>query len=282
MSDLGKFEHPTIDGFWGFCIERETIRLRKEMGVPYPWTEDLILQMYFFCNVKREYDKGTQWYLKNVAFPEIRGKLNADLLWKSILYRSINSIEYFETVLDGQLFGPEEWAEHKKTIWRCIEAGTLPSNSAYIVLQGPDGADRKTHLKEQLDYLEKDIEHLTHIVKDAPTLKDVWKALQYVPYVGPFIALQVYRDLILVDAIPFNDNEFTYLGPGARSGLELFGFERYKAQYLALQEIQKAHPPDLELNLGDVEQSMCEYRKWINLKAGGGRRRYYKGHMAND
>lgn len=276
LPDLKEYEHPTIAGFWAFCQERESIRKRKEAGMPYPWTDDIVLQMYFFCNVKREYDKGTQWYLNNVARSEFFGKLQPDLLWKTILYRSINSIKYFkDTFPEGQVFGSTVWAVYKDFLLEKIERGPLPSSSAYIILQGPDGRERKAHLLDQLEYLEKNIDFLTDHINNASSLKQVWKDLQDVPYVGPFIALQVYRDLILVDSIPFHDDDFTYLGPGARSGLVMFGFDHYKAQYLALQEIQKAHPEDLELNLGDVEQAMCEYRKYINLKAGGGRHRYY-------
>ncbi len=279
---LGVAKHPTIEGFWSFCQERESIRLRKESGNDYPWTEDIVLQMYFFCNVKREYDTGTRWYLENVAsIPEedFSKWVEPDLLWRTILYRSVNSIEYFEGIWytdRGGVFGPEDWKKEKKEIQGRINKAPPPSNHAYIVLQGPDGAGRKIHLREQLDYLEKNIEILAGDLNKSQTLKDVWKLLQQVPYVGPFIALQIYRDLILADALPFDDDDFTYLGPGARSGLALFGFDQYKAQYLALQEIQKAHPPGLELNLGDVEQAMCEYRKWINLKNGGGRHRYYR------
>jgi len=273
LPNLKEYEHPTIAGFWAFCQERESIRKRKEAGMPYPWTDDIVLQMYFFCNVKREYDKGTQWYLNNVAIPGLRGKLNQNLLWKTILYRSINSIEYFDYL--GGVFGPDEWFLDRGKIWDKIKVGPLPSNHAYIVLQGPDGRERKEHLHSQLEYMKIELGRIVNEINDAVDLKRVWKILQQVPYVGPFISLQVYRDLILVDAIPFIDDDFTYLGPGARSGLAMFGFDLYKAQYLALQEIQKAHPEDLELNLGDTEQAMCEYRKYINLKAGGGRHRYY-------
>ena len=77
------------------------------------------------------------------------------------------------------------------------------------------------------------------------------------------------------------DDDFTYLGPGARQGLAQFGFKDYRSQYLALEELQKRNPDGLELNLGDMEQAMCEYRKWMNLSKGRGRHRYYRP-MAND
>ncbi len=275
LPDLKAHEHPTIAGFWEFCLEREQIRTRKESGMSSPWTQDIILEMYFFCNVRREDDRGTRWYLKNVITDcsIIEHRTTKELLWKTILYRAINNVKYFEGI--GGVFGESQWQYNKDLIWDKIERGPLPSSPAYIVLQGPDGRERKDHLKDLIDHLENNIFQMNNDINNAKDLKYVWKRLQMVPYVGPFIALQVYRDLILADSLPFTDDDFTYLGPGARQGLQLFGFYEYPAQYLAIKEIQKAHPSELELNLGDVEQAMCEYRKYCNLRAGGGRHRYY-------
>jgi len=274
LPNLKEHDHPTIAGFWEFCLEREQIRMRKESGMDSPWTDDITLKMFFFCNVRREDDRGTRWYLEAVKdWTIIEGKVTKELLWRTILYRAINNVKYFQEI--GGLFGEQQWLESGDSIWDKIERGPLPFSPAYIVLQGPDGQGRKAHLKDLLNYLEGNIFQLVEDINRAKDLKSVWKRLQWVPYVGPFISLQVYRDLILTRSLSFTDDDFTYLGPGARQGLQLFGFDKYPAQYLALQEIQKAHPPEIELNLGDVEQAMCEYRKWLNLKAGGGRHRYY-------
>lgn len=41
---------------FSYLAEREQVRLRKEAGQPWPWTDDPILQKYKFTNVRREDD----------------------------------------------------------------------------------------------------------------------------------------------------------------------------------------------------------------------------------
>ena len=43
--------------FFEFVEEREQVRLRKEAGLAFPWTEDTILQTYKFTNVRRHHDR---------------------------------------------------------------------------------------------------------------------------------------------------------------------------------------------------------------------------------
>ena len=50
-----------------WMVERENIRLKREAGLPAPWTEDKILRDYKFCNVRREDDKNSKWLIKNIA-----------------------------------------------------------------------------------------------------------------------------------------------------------------------------------------------------------------------
>lgn len=43
-----------------FIAERERIRIKKEAGQPWPWTNDPILRDYKFCCVRREDDRVTK------------------------------------------------------------------------------------------------------------------------------------------------------------------------------------------------------------------------------
>lgn len=49
-----------------FIKEREDIRIMREMGFPYPWTDDVILQSIRFTNIDREKDKTTVCIRNNV------------------------------------------------------------------------------------------------------------------------------------------------------------------------------------------------------------------------
>lgn len=272
---------PTVEGFWEFCQERESIRLKKEVGEPPPWTEDNLLKKFHFCNIRREHDRGTQYYLKQIV-PEAESY--EDLVWRTTLYRLINNVEWFENLgfssPNVEVFGKSDWEVEKQSITRAINEARPPYSYAYIVLQQPDGKSRKEHLFESLAWMEKRLDAaVSGEILDAKRLREVWEILQRTPYVGPFISLQIYRDLILVGAIPFSDDDFVYIGPGARTGLKMiFGTDDYKMQYLALEKLRDTCPPNLNLNLGDIEHASCEFRKFLKLQSGGGRHRFYKNH----
>ena len=49
-----------VSAFFSFCKERENIRLLRESGVPFPWSDDPIFQRGRFLNVFREDDRGSK------------------------------------------------------------------------------------------------------------------------------------------------------------------------------------------------------------------------------
>ena len=52
-----KLDNP-VEAFFKFCKERESIRLKREQGLPGPWTQDEVFQRGRFLNVFREDDRG--------------------------------------------------------------------------------------------------------------------------------------------------------------------------------------------------------------------------------
>jgi len=53
-----------VKAFFDWCIERESIRSKRECGEAHPWTQDPVLQRGRFLNVFREDDKGTKAVLQ--------------------------------------------------------------------------------------------------------------------------------------------------------------------------------------------------------------------------
>jgi hypothetical protein len=49
-------ENP-VESFFNYCIERENIRIKRESGEAFPWSEDKIFQKGRFLNVFREDDR---------------------------------------------------------------------------------------------------------------------------------------------------------------------------------------------------------------------------------
>lgn len=53
-----------VSAFFKFCIEREKIRIKREKGEPFPWSEDQIFQKGRFLNVFREDDRVSKSIIK--------------------------------------------------------------------------------------------------------------------------------------------------------------------------------------------------------------------------
>jgi hypothetical protein len=61
-----------VESFFAFMVKRERLRLQKNLGLPFPWTDDPILRDFKFTNVKREHDRTTQM-LVNLHYSHQRG-----------------------------------------------------------------------------------------------------------------------------------------------------------------------------------------------------------------
>jgi len=61
-------DNPTAR-FIYWMMERHRIHLKRQAGLPKPWTTDKVLQSYFFTNPFRENDKTTAWYRENIRIP---------------------------------------------------------------------------------------------------------------------------------------------------------------------------------------------------------------------
>jgi hypothetical protein len=260
------------------------IRLRRKGGDPWPWTESDILRRFHFCNIRREHDRGTQWYMEKVAGTYRHDR--QELLWATALYRIVNSVDWFSR--SGGVFSTYSWRQNRAARIRLMEEAGKPSSPAYLILAQPN---HLTRLQRLIGVLDHNIRLVGRVSADvfSPTapLEEVWKTLQQLRNVGPFVALQIYRDLILTGELEQDDDSFCYLGPGAQTGLQMLtGESGYRAQYVALLGIRDRQRETLArlgigwidppLVLGDVEHIVCEYRKFLNLRSGKGKRRYYE------
>ncbi len=201
-----------------------------------------------------------------------------------MLYRLVNNTTWFESI--GGVFSNQDWLTNREHWVAKIRKAPKPHSPAYIVLQAPGNFDgRAAQLIRILDRMWKTdaYEQLQISIHKAKSLEEVWKVLQRPYGMGPFIALQVFRDLLLFKALPFEENDFTYLGPGAREGLKMLfpQVDTYKEQYAKCISLFENQPDWLDppLVLGDVEHCLCETAKYWKFREGRGRRRKYKPHV---
>ena len=50
-----------VQSFFDYCKKREAVRVKREGGEEYPWSDDPILQKGRFLNVFREDDKAVSY-----------------------------------------------------------------------------------------------------------------------------------------------------------------------------------------------------------------------------
>ena len=280
-------ENPfSVEGFWDFIVERHRIWHNREiLEQPAPWTEDKILQTFFFCNVFRYLDTGTIWYMSNVVHPK---QTLDDALWRTITYRLVNSIPAFEAV-----GGVAPRHDRGLMIATMRSKGVILNSQAYITLPRPHGPsyhNRVDRLEAILNFLNLEFDGLVYSIQEAKTLEEISSCLKHLYGIGPFLSLQIYRDLIGAKQIPFTANDWVEIGPGAKlTLLELYGDEaksvsmqRGLARYLTV--VQEAaldsrgwnEFENVYLSICDIEHCLCEYGKYAKLVAGRGRRRYYR------
>lgn len=257
--------------------ERHQIYLRKQEGLPVPWTEDPILQSYRFCNVFRELDKVTIWFRENIRekYP------NHEYLWFPFcLGRRINLIDTMEhlgtLMIDWDAEDAQEILDYRK------DFGDKIYNGAYMLTTGgrsvPKNEDLCWNIIQPL--WEKREEITDALEMDVVSLEDAFN-LFATGHVGfsDFLAYEIVTDLRHTRYLKDAPDIYTWAnaGPGAMRGLNrLFGrkvSKKIKAcqanqemQYL-LQEAELYLPdwfPKLEMR--DIEHSLCEVDKYLRVK----------------
>lgn len=98
-----KLDDP-VRAFFDWCRERERIRVRREQGLPPPWSADPIFQRGRFLNVFREDDKGTRAV---VAFVRRAGRSLPELLHALFFARWCNRHSTLDRLDPRELRQPE-------------------------------------------------------------------------------------------------------------------------------------------------------------------------------
>ena len=271
---------------WWMC-ERQRIWHRRHVEEQKPpWTTDEILQEYHFCNIHRELDRGTQYYLDNIR--DLNPPTDEDILLNTIFYRFFNRPETMRTI--GWPIPKDKWSPSRVAESLHVVAHSNPVfSSAYrVTTQAHADADNKIDnivygifrddILENWDYY-------TDAILDAPHLQDAWGNLQEIPGVGDFLAYEIVTDLNYI-VLPFSEDDFVNIGPGAEKGLDyIFDevsednlrwlcdnqatlFEEFDLDYPYWE--QKSH-----LTLRDWEHAACEFRKYVEIAEEGAEKRRF-------
>lgn len=299
---------PELGDFFEFIFERQSIWHKKTVEKhATPWSEDKVLNTYRFCNVYRELDGGTiaiNKYLqeKNIS-PEMK-------LFNIVAYRFFNRRDTIE-VLFGGLLNPQDFAvkSYEKRFDDEKKRGSIFSN-AYLVSSHPYNSnyrpkDKHVQILLMLDDLK---DNLSKIIKELQSsspdegLKIIEKNIKMA---GPFLSGQILLDVTYAgDIVNYTSNDFLIVGPGAHWGLNILFDKKlskieanekcrylYSIQQEAFANLLKNKNKNWKnvnwkneqycggeyLSLHDIQNSLCEFRKYWRLKADEkSKKRYYQ------
>jgi len=260
--------------------ERNNIRIRKEGNSPKPWTDNVIMQETYFCNVNREDDKVTKWIRENWTYnfcPEYY-----DLAM--IVARIFNQPSTLEKI--GQP-NSKRWLEKATPILRDIQAnGEKIWNGAYIVSTNGRSIDKLTHYLEIFRAVIKNPD----ITLGDKTLQVAHASLMCVYGLASFMAAQVVADLKNSKGHPLQNApdwwNWSSFGPGSLRGLSWFWEEKitkknYSEKILEAYKLIHEYLPDdvLEiLCMQNLQNACCEFDKFMRVTEGTGRsKRKYDG-----
>jgi len=281
--------------FFEFIQERHLIWYKRfVLKQKQPWTKDKTLQTYKIINVYRELDKCTLYLLGKLANIKDREKLLINI----IFYRFFNQYNLYEK-LRIEPFNKINKEQLISGLEKIKKSGKPIFNNAYLISSGVKG--KKKHISV-INFLSKI--NLNKIVKkldNSKTPRQSLEVLQEIPMVGPFLACEIWTDLTYFKFFKqkWNDNDFVNIGPGAKWGLEIvFGkklgkkeleekldyLHKIQKKYLGNKwkkiAFKKAYSNYPFLSITNIEGSLCEFRKYYNIKQGKGRRKYFVPNLS--
>src|SRR5688572_17047973 len=272
----------SFEQFLQFMIKREQLRLTKEAGKPWPWSDDPILNTYKFTNVKREHDRTTRWMRTHWTGPN-EWRPAGEIIFNCALFRYFGTADFAHAVGWQAEFDPaaivEIAAERRRQ-------GLKVFTAAYII---PTlGIRRPKHEVVSRVILGSVWAARAELAETALRTKSwrlVAERLRLLPGFGGsgFMTKEVLQDTmqtpVLRDAS--DRNSWCPAGPGARRGLNRvfnrpldrnFSETDAVSEMIALFEFAAARLPSFmpTLELHDIQFQLCEFDKYERVRLGQG------------
>ena len=255
-------ENP-VESFFNYCIERENIRIKRESGEAFPWSEDKIFQKGRFLNVFREDDRVSKSII-NFAKPltddlplliqalffgrwcnrqETIDKLNhEDLLYTDKLKNKLIQLEQWENF---NAYPVQDVMWNEKTYSRIDTATTL-----------------FYEIKDDLTEIVLDSN--LDVIQATKNINKRFKMENNFPIFMALIDIAWFRE----DVIPITSQVPT--GIGAQPYLdrlqEYLDLESHQAVATEMISLQKEYWPEAKRTFYpiDIEYQSCECRKYFS------------------
>jgi hypothetical protein len=282
-----------LDQIYGVFVEylreRFLIRQRRLEGYPGPpFTNDPILAMYKFTNVKRDWDRTTQWLVKNWYNPNNGQPLDVQAM-NCAIARYFGRIEFLEELGYQKEWRPQYILEVAKARMKRKES---VFTGAYIITnQGMTDPKEEIVVNYFLQPYREALPRLLDIAVDTNSWQMVSNGMKGLPGMGPFMTKEILLDWQLTNVLPHPVDRLTWTpaGPGAIRGLNRLAGDdinkgmtqeaalarmKYLLAQLAAEEWPAGFPePGRDFGVTDVQFSLCELDKYLRVHNGEGRPR---------
>lgn len=281
-----------VDRYFQWINERHRIFIKKDAGMPWPWTKDPILQTYKFTNAFRELDRTTQW-MRNRWTGEWDTRPLPEIMFNVCFFRMFGTMEFA---------GAHGWVHAwdakrcKEIARRRLEQGQKVFTGAYIITnQGLKEPKEQVVADYFLSPIWANRHDITQNILLHNSLQSAHQILgQYQGWGGGgFMAYEAVTDFNYTPLLLHPTDRLTWAnaGPGAKRGLnriylrdlEFTGKHDWNGEMRELlgmswQYLEKhISPPMIDMRM--IEHCLCEWDKYERTRLGEGRpRSLYRQH----
>lgn len=274
-----------VEALANFIWERYAIRQRRMNGMLKPWTDDLILRNYRFCNVYREHDKETIWIAENWRNPNTT---DPNVWFAMAVARYVNWSPSLEAI--GY---PVPWDANKfiTALHGRAMVGEKVFTGAYMIPAGNSGLNKANFLAEKI--LTPLWERRDYVHEATFNCAALSHRLQEFNGIGSFMAGQIVCDTKFTRLMDTSLDwwEYAVEGPGSKRGLNRVCNRSVNQNWkkgewwIKLMELKARISPIIELEMKmprisaqDLQNCLCEFDKYERVRLGEGRpRSHYDG-----
>ena len=255
-------ENP-VESFFNYCIERENIRIKRESGEAFPWSDDKIFQKGRFLNVFREDDRVSKSII-NFAKP-----LTDDLprLIQALFFgRWCNRQETIDKLNHEDLLDADKLKDKLIQLEQWENFNAYPVQDVMWNEKTYSRIDTATTLFYEIkdDLTEIVLDSNLDVIQATKNINKRFKMENDFPIFMALIDIAWFRE----DVIPITSQVPT--GIGAQPYLdrlqEYLGLESHQAVATEMISLQKEYWPEAKRTFYpiDIEYQSCECRKYFS------------------
>jgi len=255
-------ENP-VESFFNYCIERESIRIKRESGEAFPWSEDKIFQKGRFLNVFREDDRVSKSII-NFAKP-LTDEL--PLLIQALFFgRWCNRQETIDKLNHEDLLDADKLKDKLIQLEQWENFNAYPVQDVIWNEKTYSRIDTATTLFYEIkdDLTEIVLDSNLDVIQATKNINKRFKMENDFPIFMALIDIAWFRE----DVIPITSQVPT--GIGAQPYLdrlqEYLGLESHQAVATEMISLQKEYWPEAKRTFHpiDIEYQSCECRKYFS------------------